>query len=524
MRREPWLHSTVLALTLLTALALAVRLPQLDGSVFVDELLHVLSARSLLEGGTLRINEGEPYKRAWLFTYGVAGLFRVFGESLVVARIPALIAGIGLILTLFLWVRSVASRTAAWTAAVLFCLNPEAIYLSQWCRFYTLQSLFLLLGAIAAYSWVHGSVTRNVRVWLALGLLSCLALAMHFHVLSTIAIMALALWAALTAGPALFGRLRGPRTVWYGLAAALFALVAAVLLFRSGFVQYAWGLFQYAAPWAASSRENYLFYHSSLLGKYPTLWTLFPLAFLLGLSAFPRPVWFCGCIFGAGIVIQSIAAWKSDRYFFWAIPFFFAIIGMAFDPAVGWIQARLAAVAGAHRMAIGLALAVALTFAAAGNDAFRESYAMIRDNDPRRPIRAEPDWEAAAPTLREAAGHAEVVLSSSGPKSLYFLERLDFALSSQAHDDSSSEVGISTYLGVPRIRTPDALRRVIGCHTTGLVVIERNHAGKKVSSELVEYMKQQLDEPSLPADWRLLVWRWDRPRVDLGLDCNLTPE
>ncbi len=534
MRREPWLHSTVLALTLLTALALAVRLPQLDDSVFVDELLHVLAARSFLDSGTLQINEGEPYTRARLFTFGVAGMFRVFGESLVVARIPALIAGIGLVLTLFLWVRSVASRTAAWTAAVLLCLNPEAIYLSAWCRFYTLQTLFLLLGAIASYVWVHGSVTRNARVWLALALLSCLALAMLFQVSSTISIMALALWAGLTTGPALLGRLRGPRAAWYGLGATLVILLLTALILESGFAQYAWRLFQYSAPWAASGRENYFFYHSSLLGKYATLWTLFPLAWLLAFSTRPRPAWFCGSIFGAGLVIQSIAAWKSDRYFFWAMPFFFAIIGMAFDPAVRWIQSKLEAALAAHgpralrpariRTAVGGAVAVALAFTAVGNAAFRQSYGLIRNDDLRRPVRVEPNWKAATPALREAAGGSEAVLSSSGPKSLYFLERLDFVLSSQLHDDSSSEVGISKFLGVPRIRTPDSLRRVMGCHGSGLVIIERSHSGKKVSSEVVEYLKQQADELPLPPDWRLLAWRWDRPRVDLGLDCDLAPE
>ena len=70
---------------------------------------------------------------------------------------------------LFLWVRSVASPLAAWSAALLFSLNPVSIYLSLWCRFYTLHSFLFLLGAIGTYALVGGGVARNRRAWLAAG-------------------------------------------------------------------------------------------------------------------------------------------------------------------------------------------------------------------------------------------------------------------------------------------------------------------------------------------------------------------
>jgi hypothetical protein len=358
---------------------------------------------------------------------------------------------------------------------------------------------------------------------------------MHFQVLSTIAILALAMWAALTAGPALVRAVRGPRARWDALALAVIVVAGAVLIFRSGFAQYAWRLFRYAAPWAESARDDYLFYHSSLLGKYATLWTLFPLAFLVAVSAYPRPAWFCGSVFGAGIAIQSLAAWKANRYFFWAMPFFFATVGMAFDPAVRWIQERLRSGLAALWRPLGTekgraitvaALALAVVFGAAGNRAFLESYSLITDEDSlRRPIRPEPNWEAAMPTLGDAARDAEVVLSSSGPKSLFFLQRLDFMLSSQAHDDRLPEVGFSDYLGVPRLRTAGAVRRVVECHGTGLVVIERGHlGGGKVTSDVLEYLSEHSEPLPLPSDSDLLAFQWDHPRVDPEADCNLVWE
>ena len=90
---------------ILFLLALAVRLIHLARSPHRDELFHVMAALSLLADGDLSVDGGSPYNRAWSFTYLIAGLFRLFGESLVVARLPGVLAGAGLVAILFLWVR-----------------------------------------------------------------------------------------------------------------------------------------------------------------------------------------------------------------------------------------------------------------------------------------------------------------------------------------------------------------------------------------------------------------------------------
>src|ERR1700712_2542715 len=103
------------------AIAFATRLVGLHHTPYVDELNHVMAAHSLLARGTLELTPGgDPYTRARSFTYLIAALFRVFGESLAVARTPAVLAGAALVTVLFVWVRSVAGRSAAWIAAMLF--------------------------------------------------------------------------------------------------------------------------------------------------------------------------------------------------------------------------------------------------------------------------------------------------------------------------------------------------------------------------------------------------------------------
>ena len=82
--------ATIAAPLVVFAIALIARLIGLHHTPYVDELNHVMAAHSLLERGTLELAPGgEPYTRARLFTYLVAALFRVFGESLAVARMPA---------------------------------------------------------------------------------------------------------------------------------------------------------------------------------------------------------------------------------------------------------------------------------------------------------------------------------------------------------------------------------------------------------------------------------------------------
>jgi hypothetical protein len=191
-----------LEVLLLAAIALAVRLIYLDHAPYIDELYHALAARSLLDDGTLHINGERPYTRAWALTYVVAGLFWFFGDSLVVGRIPAVVAGIALVVALFLWLRSVATGAAAWIAAILLCFAPISIYLSQQVRFYTLHAFFFWLGAFAVYAASTSAPRRNRRTaWLAAGAGACFVVAFHLQPITAVGVAALALWLALRHGP-----------------------------------------------------------------------------------------------------------------------------------------------------------------------------------------------------------------------------------------------------------------------------------------------------------------------------------
>ena len=114
-------------LAVLAAVALGARLVLLNQNPHEDELTQLLAARSVLADGTLTIDGGQPYDRAWVYTYLVAGALRIAGESLISGRIPAALFGTLLVLALFSWLRAPAGRVGAWVAALLLVFSPISL-------------------------------------------------------------------------------------------------------------------------------------------------------------------------------------------------------------------------------------------------------------------------------------------------------------------------------------------------------------------------------------------------------------
>ena len=524
---RPWLEGL-----LVFTLALAVRLIEIGHPPDIDELHHVLAAQSLLTDGTLRIADGEPYTRAWGFTLLVAWLFHLFGASLVVARIPAVLAGAALVAVLFLWVRSVSGRTAAWASAVLLFFYPPALFYSQLCRFYTLQALLFWGGAVAFYRLLSPPKPKlRSRVALAtVGSLS-LTLALHLQVITAVGIMGLAGWAALVTGPALLKRSRVERRwFWTSVALTLLGLLAVWALIRSGAASQALALFRYADYWAASNRDSVRFYHWRLLEHFGMLWPLFPVALLVAASARPRPATFCGLIFGVAFVFHSLAAWKHERYLLYAMPMFFAVLGMAIAELIPLarhkVEALLARSLGwrapgrLRTVAAGGVLSVVALATAAGNGAFSTTFRMLLPSDPaesyRRPFRGYSNWDAAVGQLRSVADSSMVVVSSSNLKALYYLGRFDFDIEAQrlyTADGWLPEFSVFRQTGRPAISTPASLALVIGCYPTGLIVVENSQWRQPwgVPPAVADFVAENTDTVFVSEPWQLMAFRWQNP-------------
>ena len=515
-------------LALVAAIALAIRLIRLDHTVQVDELNHVLAARSLLEDGTLRLGgDGMVYTRARGFTYLIAAMFRVFGESVVVARIPAVLAGSALVAVLFLWTRSVAGRAAAWLAALFLCLDPTAIYLSQLTRFYTSQALLFLLGAIAVFHLCTSPASPARRAALIAGALVAFGIAYHLQVTTVIGLGGVTLATALLLARRETLAALGRRWRWW-LPALLVASLPAAFLARRTVPRYL-ELFTYADLWASGSVDDPLYYLRFLLDGYPTMWSLLPIVLIVALYRRPQFATFAGTIFLVAFTTHSLAAWKNPRFLFYAMPFLFALWGIAAAAALRWISRRvrvlwrnvprLSAAPGLAAAATRASLALVIGYLLMANSAYRLSYKMLTvdDADWAAPIlyRGEPDWAAAADELRTVVESSALILSSSDLKALFYLGRLDVVLSANMLG-GAPEFSIAPGLLRPAIKEPESVARLVACQPSGLVIVEDKHLGQtwSVPPATAAYLRDNMEILPLPAGLRLTAFRWRNPAAD----------
>src|SRR5262249_33366282 len=169
-------------------------------------------ARSWIEHGTLCIGKCvESYTRALPYTYLVVGAFRLFGESVVAARVPALIAGTLWVTVVYLWTRRVAGPIAGWAAGLLLAFAPGAVYLSQISRFYSLHGLAFWTGIMGLYLLAEPKEPSERRITTAVTL-AALALALDLVITTIIGLLGVALWFGVKYRATLWSRLWRNRT------------------------------------------------------------------------------------------------------------------------------------------------------------------------------------------------------------------------------------------------------------------------------------------------------------------------
>ncbi|MCP4005093.1 MAG: hypothetical protein GY725_12940 [bacterium] len=520
--RNPPAYAWETALTF--GVALAMFASYLDHTPQWDELYHMLAARSWLAEGTFRIADGS-YPRAWAFTRLISWFLTPGDTSLVAARIPAALAGAGLVALLFKMTADAAGRRAGWIAASLLATYPVCIYLSQIVRFYTLQALLFALAAFLLYRMLARPSTWPHQALRALLLVAFLVFANELQPLTQIGTLGLVVFAGLVLGlPILLSQLAAGRA-W--LIAGLF--VAGAMLFAavvaSGVLDDSWALFRHAPGWAEHYANDRRVYDRILTHNYPTLWPLLPVVTLVALRRTRDFTLLCVSVFGIGLVASSLAASKAHRYLFPAMPFFFALAGIAISETLPVLQqlAREAvrSVLGADLpstairwLSRGVSAAV-LGFVVVTNPVSRDGLKMLVLTDAQWPdyrYRGFADWERAAPLLAPLAEQAEVVLTSAGVKSLFYLGRMDYDVSATLtkETDTGGEFGIDAKTGRPVIASADSLRRLMAQHRSGLVVMEvrRWRIPFLVPEGFADELVASTRRVDLPKDTGLMVFEW----------------
>lgn len=532
------LTTTQVQLGLITAIALAVRLAQLHSATpWYDDFYHLLAARSLLLDGSLSIGAGE-YTRASLFTRLVAMSTAVFGDSLAAGRVPAVLAGTLWVTAVFAWTRHVAGSGAAWGAGLLLAFDPGAIYLSQWVRFYTLHGLLVFIGAISVYRLFSRPVSPGRAALIAVPGLGAFALGFALQPSTLIAVAAAAIWAGVVSVPRLYRSLtRNAKLWWLVGGGAAIALALGVWVIASGTAAEFWRTYTTPFPWQRGSTIDYRWYAWWLSNRYPTLWSLLPLAIVAGVARFPRPTLFALWMFLVAFVAVSLAAVQAERYLYFGLPFFFVVWGLALASLVPALRAVGERALGAVKHlglpqrvrgpAIVAFTAVTVAFVISQNDASRMAFRMIFPGPGDRPY-ARADWEAVLPQLRPHVDSADVIVSSNLLKPMYFFDRGDVHLSwTEAFQSGSAngrpvEFAINPKTGRPAISAPESLARVMACFPSGLVLTQRYHLNRPhlLPKGTTEFLVGHTTQVPLPQESQVLAYRW---RHDVSLDAPGCP-
>lgn len=159
----------VLIWLLLVPLALAMRLPPVHDSLWLDELHTSWTVQGPWNEVALRAAEGNQTP---VYFWGVWWIVRCLGESEWTLRLLSLVAGVTLVpavaLLGFLWTRSAILATLA---ACLVVFDPHCVYFAREARPYALAQLLVVVHFMAFTGRLAGQrgsrLAWNLTLWLA---------------------------------------------------------------------------------------------------------------------------------------------------------------------------------------------------------------------------------------------------------------------------------------------------------------------------------------------------------------------
>lgn len=490
----------------------------LDHLPLYDELLHIFAARGIRDHGTPTIADG-LYERAEWFTWIVAGAIKTFGDTLTAARVPSLLAAGGLLMLTAVWVTRRVDLLAGVVAAVVLCLLPVTLDLAVFVRFYTVHALLVLAMSIALYESTGPHRTRRQRIALVVLAAALLPLALHLQMTTLIAFGA----AAIGAGAVLlldhwalawgFARRNPVWTIGGAIVVVAGGLLALTYL---GFVD----AMLEVPLWASWSANRPQYYLITLGQEAPLLWPLFPAALLVGFFAHRRLTVFCVVALSFALAVHSVAASKTLRYVYYALPFLCVVWGCALSglyAAASRVQIR--APSPGSGTAAPLVLVVAVVVLILSQEGQRTARLVVGrlTNEQTVNYDGESDWGPAVPALQPLVSSAERVVTSNSMKALYYFGRYDYDLNASIVLETATreEFGLDERTGRHAIGTARSVAQVLDMPGTTIVVLEEEKLGipAGVPADAVELIAAQCSILAVPAVAGVRAWRCP---ADLG--------
>jgi hypothetical protein len=516
-----------LGMLLCFAFAFMVRISHSQNEPITDELYHLLAAESWSSDGDFAIADGE-YRRARLFTMLVGVVHRATGGDVDSIRWLCIAIGAALVAAVFGWTMLNAGRGAALVAGFLLATNPTAIFLSQYIRFYSLHALIFFLLAACCWSLHNGQAAQR-RWLLAIGITLLTLAGLHLQVTTLVGVAGIVLWALFFKRHAILETIPSTtQRVW--IAASLTLAILVIVFFTRGTIASLLETYRASALW--NSSDNALYYFNLYRNELGVLWSLAPAAVVIAILARPAPALFCTFIFVTAFIIQSFGGMRSERFMFYALPWFFIPWGIAAAAIATTLRAALDSALAAQSFIRGKSgrqwmapvasvslIVVIAGFALLTMPSF-ETFARMSLGKATHPPeywdRYRTNWHKAAPFLRQLDAEVAVTVASQPLHAIYYLNDVDYALNATTLADIAVP-GIHSKMD-PRtgrlvFDDVDTMRQIVACHPSGLVIIHepawRN--ATRVPDEVADFLQTELDPIPLTVKSDLLLFRWNQP-------------
>ncbi|MEJ7809813.1 MAG: hypothetical protein WKG32_05275 [Gemmatimonadaceae bacterium] len=485
-----WRPVAIAALAFILAAGSAIRLVHLERGEFLDdELNHYYAGRSVAEGHGPRLPSGALYERGADFTRMAAVVLGHTSPAERAVRLPSAVLGsLGLVIFAGVLWGFGGPWVAVW-GTLFLAIYPEAIRLSRFGRFYTLQLAFGLGALYTGWRALRNAGARetpsrnDVRSgWLwALGTIALLLYAARVQVvsLSVASGWGLAAVVAAAADERARGLTAWRRSVPIQLATLGLAAVALlVLLFPEQVVALRW-LARTTPRWAQTGESSLpLAYYYVLSDAAFGLLPLAAAAFVVVALRNLRLALYLFLWLAVPVALHSLVfAWKGERFILLAMPALFATLAIAAAAGAGRrpgaVQRALAPrVIDRGRREVAAAAVVAVVCLAG-------IVTLPPVSAARKALRAQPDaWRAAAVILRAPALASAPIGGSKQLPARYYWERLDFTVTQGGlerwtptfdarHQNGEAVAGgyaaapqgtPDYYAGVPVLTTPEAIR------------------------------------------------------------------
>jgi len=179
--------SSVFWLALILIAGLALRLPNLNESLWNDEIWStrvLIGSRTALYY-TMIDDKHPPFYQMFMFVW-----IRLFGDSELSVRTPPLLCGMAAIPLVYAFASKVLERKTALLASFLLAVSPTHIWYSQEARGYSFLLFFLLLSLFA---YLKLKETAPRRIWFFVYSVSLFSCAMTHYYLAVYVILISAL-------------------------------------------------------------------------------------------------------------------------------------------------------------------------------------------------------------------------------------------------------------------------------------------------------------------------------------------